>query len=186
MDRVFAAGRLLLATPAVEDDTFWRSVILVLHHDEDGAQGVILNKPLDAHVDAVLPGWGSVVSEPNTVFHGGPVSLDSAVGLVTVPGDGGPPMGVRLLFGGVGLVDLDAPPLLVAPEIAGMRVFAGYAGWTSGQLEAEIQRGDWYVVEAEPRDAFVEEPQDLWTVVLRRQRGHLAFVALFPDDPTLN
>jgi putative transcriptional regulator len=114
------------------------------------------------------------------------VALDSALGLVTVPGDQHEPMGVRLLFGGLGLVDLDIPPLVVMPGVAGLRIFAGYAGWSDGQLEQEISEGGWYVVESEARDPFTPEPQTLWKTVLRRQRGNLAFAATLPDDPSMN
>ena len=182
----FLAGRLLVASPQIEEETFRRSVILLLHHDEDGAQGVILNRPLDADIDAVLPGWKSVATKPQTVFQGGPVELNSAIGLVTVPGDEPEPLGIKHLFGGLGLVDLDAPPNLVAPEVAGMRIFAGYAGWIGGQLENEIRRGDWYVVPSESRDAFSSVPQQLWSDVLARQNDSLKLVANFPDDPSLN
>jgi putative transcriptional regulator len=182
----YLAGKLLVATPAVEGDAFRRSVILMLHHDGEGAQGVVLNQPSEAAVDAVLPGWQAVATAPQTLFRGGPVGTDSAIGIVSVPGEGGKTLGVQRLFGGIGVVDLDAPPLLVAPEVAGLRIFAGYAGWSGGQLEGEIRRGDWYVVDAEPRDAFSDEPQELWESVLRRQRGNLAFVALYPDDPSMN
>ena len=182
----YLAGKLLVATPAVEGDAFRRSVILVLHHDGDGAQGVVINQPLEAAVDAVLPGWQAVATAPQTLFRGGPVGTDSAIGIVSVPGEGEQTLGVQRLFGGIGVVDLDAPPLLVAPEVAGLRIFAGYAGWAGGQLEGEIRRGDWYVLDAEPRDAFSDEPQELWESVLRRQRGNLAFVALYPDDPSMN
>lgn len=182
----FHAGRLLVATPQIGEGVFRRSVVLVLHHDERGAQGVVLNQPLGAAVDAVLPGWGAVATRPATVFRGGPVETDSAIGLVTVPGDDPEPLGVKHLFGGLGLVDLDAPPALVAPEVAGMRVFAGYAGWSDGQLESEITRGDWYVVDHEPRDAFSPEPEGMWELVLRRQTDSLRLVASFPDDPSMN
>ena len=182
----FLAGRLLVATPQIEDGTFRRSVILLLHHDEDGAQGVVLNHPLDAAIDSVLPGWQAVATKPQTMFQGGPVELNSAIGLVTVPGDQQEPLGVKHLFGGMGLVDLDAPPNLVAPEVAGMRIFAGYAGWAGAQLENELRRGDWYVVESEARDAFTTQPQLLWSQVLARQNDNLKLVASFPDDPTMN
>lgn len=182
----FHTGRLLVATPSVQGDVFYRSVILVLHHDDSGAQGVVLNKPLEAEVDSVLPGWQRVVTGPPVLFQGGPVSTSSALGLVTVPGDELEPLGVKRLFGSIGLVDLDAPTPVVAAELAGMRVFAGYSGWTEGQLEAEIRRGDWYVVDAEVADAFTSRPDDLWRAVLRRQRDNLAFVASFPDDPSMN
>ena len=78
------------------------------------------------------------------------------------------------------------PTPVVAAELAGLRIFAGYSGWESGQLEGEILRGDWYVVDAEGRDAFTADPEGLWREVLRRQRDSLAYVANFPDDPTMN
>lgn len=165
---------------------FHRSVILMLHHDDGGAQGVVLNKPLSAQVDSVLPGWQRVVTAPPVLFQGGPVSTTSALGLVTVPGDEPEPLGVKRLFGSIGLVDLDVPTPVVAAELAGLRIFAGYSGWESGQLENEVRRGDWYVVDAEVRDAFTAEPDALWREVLRRQRDSLAYVANFPDDPSMN
>jgi len=181
-----ATGKLLVATPRTGGMIFQRSVVLVLQHDDDGAQGVVLNHPLHAPVSAVLPSWQEYVTDPPNVFQGGPVALDSALGLVTVPGDQKEPMGVRLLFGGIGLVDLDIPPLVVMPGVAGLRIFAGYAGWSEGQLEQEIRDGGWYVVESEARDAFTPEPETLWSTVLRRQRGNLALVASLPEDPTMN
>jgi putative transcriptional regulator len=181
-----ATGKLLVATPRTGGSVFRRSVVLVLQHDEEGAQGVVLNHPLNASVSAVLPPWQDYVTDPPNVFQGGPVALDSALGLVTVPGDEQEPIGVRRLFGGLGLVDLDVPPLVVMPVVAGLRIFAGYAGWSDGQLEQEIRAGGWYVVESEARDAFTPEPKTLWSTVLRRQRGNLAFVASLPEDPTMN
>lgn len=186
MSSSFHTGRLLVATPSVEGDVFRRSVILMLHHDESGAQGVVLNKPLGASVDSVLPGWQRVVTGPPVLFQGGPVSTSSALGIVTVPGDEPEPLGVQRLFGSIGLVDLDVPTPVVAAELAGMRIFAGYSGWSEGQLEVEIRRGDWYVVDSEVRDAFTPDPDGLWRDVLRRQRDSLAFVASFPDDPSMN
>jgi putative transcriptional regulator len=181
-----ATGKLLVATPRTGGKVFRRSVVLVLQHDAEGAQGVVLNHPLHAPVSAVLPSWQDYVTHPANVFQGGPVALDSALGLVTVPGDQKQTTGVRLLFGGIGLVDLDLPPLVVMPEVAGLRIFAGYAGWSDGQLEQEVHEGGWYVVESEARDAFTSEPAMLWSTVLRRQRGNLAFAANLPDDPRMN
>jgi len=182
----FFAGRLLVATPQIENGPFRRAVVLVLHHEEGGAQGVVLNRPLEAEIDSVLPGWQAVTTLPQTLFEGGPVELNSAIGLATVPGDNPEPMGVKHLFRGLGLVDLDAPPNLVAPEVAGLRIFAGYAGWSPSQLEEEVGRGDWYVVDYEARDAFTAYPDSLWSEVLGRQGDNRKLVALFPDDPSMN
>lgn len=184
-------GRLLLATPSLTDANFARSVVLLLNHDEDGALGVVVNRPLDVDVSAVLPGWQPFATAPGKLFQGGPVALDSALGLVAVPGDQPDPVGVRRVFasvglGSVGLVDLDTPPEAVVEELAGLRIFAGYAGWSAAQLESEIAEGAWFVLPAEARDAFSASPQDLWGEVLRRQGGDLALVASFPADVSLN
>jgi putative transcriptional regulator len=179
-------GRLLVATPQIGEGVFRRSVVLVLHHDDDGAQGVVLNRPIDADVDAVLPGWEEHASRPAKVFQGGPVQLDSALGLVAVAGDAAEPAGVKRLFGSVALVDLDSPPVLVADEVAALRIFAGYAGWSAGQLEGEIRTGSWYVVNTEGSEAFTDEPGDLWRQVLRRQPEPLRWVAWYPADVSLN
>ena len=179
-------GRLLVATPQIEEGVFHRSVVLVLHHGDDGAQGVVINRPIEAEIDAVLPGWKAVASTPATMFQGGPVQLDSALGLVAVPGDSPAPTGIRRLFGAVALVDLDTPPLQVAPEVSGLRIFAGYAGWSPGQLDTEIATGSWFVVDAEAGDAFSDAPGALWERVLRRQPPPLRWAAWFPADPELN
>jgi putative transcriptional regulator len=180
-------GRLLVATPALEHPTFRRAVVLLLDHTPDGgALGVVVNRPTTTDVDAVLPTWQPFVTVPGRLFQGGPVALDSALGLVTVPGDDVDPLGVRRIVGSVGVVDLDAPPEVVAPVVAGLRIFAGYAGWSAGQLEAEIAEGSWYVVEGEAGDAFTDDPETLWSDVLRRQGGELAMVSTFPEDPSMN
>lgn len=185
MTAVPVPGRLLVATPLLGDPTFSRSVVLVLDADADGTLGVVINRPTTVGVGSVLPDWQPYTAVPGVVFSGGPVAADSALALAAVPGTGDP-LGWRRVAGGLGLVDLDAPPALVVPELGGLRVFAGYAGWVSGQLEAELSEGSWYVVDAEPGDAFTDEPQGLWRAVLRRQRGELALVSTYPEDPTLN
>jgi len=178
-------GRLLVATPNLRDPNFERTVVLVLSHDEDGALGVVVNRPTGVPVTEILPSWQPVVTEPGVVFQGGPVSLDSALGLVAMA-DGTEPLGVRRVSGQVGVVDLDTPPEVVQPGVVAMRVFAGYAGWSTDQLESEIAEGSWYVVDAEPEDAFRDDAEVLWHAVLRRQAGPLALMATFPADPSLN
>lgn len=181
------AGQLLVATPRT-GDFFARSVVLVLHHDEDGATGITLNRPMEAPVSAVLPDWQPHVTPPEVLFQGGPVQLDSALGLVSVPGGEGAQtetLGISVLFGGLALVDLDTPPPVVVPEISGLRIFVGYAGWGAGQLEAELIEGAWYVVEREPRDPF-HESADLWRDVLMRQRNSLSLLATYTEHPEQN
>ena len=180
------SGRLLVASPMLTDDNFRRTVILMLDHGDDGALGLVVNRPMEVDVSTVLPAWQPYTTAPGRLFQGGPVQLDSALGLVAMPGTTSEPVGVRLLIGSIGLVDLDAPPEVIVSGLAGLRIFAGYAGWSPGQLEGEIAEGAWYVVDAEPRDAFTDSPEGLWREVLRRQRGKLAMVSTYPDDPTQN
>ena len=119
------------------------------------------------------------------LFQGGPVGLDNALALASVPGSE-EPLGWQRLSGGIGLVDLDAPPEVIVGMLSGMRIFAGYAGWGPGQLEDEIVEGAWFVVDADLDDAFAEEPDELWRAVLRRQTGNLALLSTYTEDPSLN
>lgn len=178
-------GRLLVATPALADPNFDRAVVLLLDHDEEGSLGVVLNRPTPVDVGDILESWGDLAGDPGVVFQGGPVSLDSALGLAVIPGDEGP-LGWRRVHGAIGLVDLETPPELLARALGSLRIFAGYAGWGPGQLENELTEGAWYVVESEPGDVSSPRPESLWRAVLRRQRSELAMVATYPDDPSLN
>lgn len=178
-------GQLLVATPQLMDPNFARTVILVLNHDEDGALGVVINRPSVLAVAQVLPDWSEAVAPPAMVFEGGPVSPESALA-VAVAREGGPASGFQRVAVDYGLVDLEATPADLIPDLTGLRIFAGYAGWGDRQLEAEIDEGSWYVVAATPGDLLSPEPATLWRQVLRRQPGELAFVATFPDDPSHN
>ncbi|MEU6853652.1 YqgE/AlgH family protein [Actinacidiphila alni] len=184
-------GRLLVATPALADPNFDRAVVLLLDHDAEGSLGVVLNRPTPVGVGDVLLPWAPLAGAPQVVFQGGPVSLDSALGLAVVPGEArdgedADPLGWRRVHGAIGLVDLEAPPELLAAELGSLRIFAGYSGWGPGQLEKELVEGAWYVIESEPGDVSSPDPEQLWRSVLRRQRNELAMVATYPDDPSLN
>lgn len=194
-----SAGRLLVATPGLRDPNFARSVVLLLEHDRDGTLGIVLNRPLEVTIVEVLPDWTGEVSAPERLFDGGPVSSEAAlaVGLLTHPApdgadedteaheDGGL-VGWRTMFGRVGLVDLDAPAPLLDGALSGLRIFAGYAGWSPAQLEVEIDSGAWVVVDAEDDDLTTRTPGTLWSQVLRRQRGDLRLLSTCPHDPSQN
>jgi putative transcriptional regulator len=191
MEAESLGGRLLVATPLLGDPNFRRTVILIVEDEpEEGTLGVVLNRPTEVQVGQVLESWTDLVTGPSVVFRGGPVSPNSALALALARGDD-EPLGWRSLEGSdltsrIGLVDLEAPPELLADGISSLRVFAGYAGWGPGQLQAEIEEGAWYVLAGEPTDAFLAEPERLWPEVLRRQGGEFAIVATYPDDPLLN
>ncbi|MCW2620484.1 MAG: hypothetical protein JWL64_86 [Frankiales bacterium] len=185
------AGRLLVATPDLTDPSFHRTVVLLLQHTpQDGALGVVLTRPSDTPLGAVLPTWVDRAAEPDVVFHGGPVQPEAAICLGrTAPGTPAAPSYAPLVRPDgerdpqLGTVDLDA---LEVPGLRTIRVFAGYAGWVTGQLEGEVAAGAWWVLDALPGDAFDAHPARLWGQVLRRQGLPLALASSAPDDPRLN
>ncbi len=185
------AGRLLVATPLLGDPNFKRAVVLIVEHEvTEGTLGVVLNRPTKIPVGQVLEQWTELITDPSVLFRGGPVAQNSALALAMVPGKE-EPLGWRALDGApalarLGLLDLDAPPRLLAPAITSLRVYAGYAGWSPGQLDAEIDEGAWFVLPAEPGDIFAAQPEQLWRAVLQRQEGDIAFLATYPEDPGLN
>jgi putative transcriptional regulator len=189
-------GHLLVATPAILDPNFARRVILVLDHGVHGALGVVVDHPGGVAVDQLLPRWHDLATAPAELFTGGPVARNSLIGLVRLAsrevgaeGAAGRPEGWRLLVDDdrpVGTVDLNADPTPLVGSIVGARLFSGYAGWESGQLEDEIAEGSWYVVRAEARDPISADPEGLWRRVLKRQGGALGLVAGYPADPAHN
>jgi putative transcriptional regulator len=187
METLALAGRLLVATPLLGDGPFFRSVIAVLEHGAgSGALGVVLNWPMSLPVADVLALGPELFSPPAVVFDGGPVSPETAIA-VGLPAPGASADGTwRPSAPPYVTVDLDADADLLAREVRRLRVFAGYAGWAAGQLEAEVAEGAWYVVDSLPDDVFAVEPRMLWRGVLRRQGWPLAAVATCPADPTLN
>jgi putative transcriptional regulator len=195
-------GRLLVANPAMPDPNFHRTVVLLLAHQEDGALGVVLNRPSELDVDSPLPRWERLVADPPVVFVGGPVAPGAAICLARVPDpppevpDGAErhPSGMDReglggwvpLVGELGTLDLERDPDDLVITVDAVRVFAGYAGWGPGQLEGEIDAGAWFVVLAESGDALSGVPDQLWKRVLRRQGGRLALLAAYPNEPSLN
>ncbi len=179
-------GRLLVATPSLKDPNFERTVVLLVAHEDAGAVGVVLNRATEVPVADVLEGWAGLAGEPAVVFEGGPVQPEAAICLARTRTGAPRATGFNQVSGAVGTVDLSGDPEKLRPSVQVVRVFAGYAGWAPGQLEGEIDSGSWFVFDALPGDAFVSRPDDLWPMVLRRQGGLIAAVAVFPADPAMN
>jgi putative transcriptional regulator len=180
------AGMLLVATPVLLDPNFVDTVVLLLDVDEQGALGVVLNRPSGIPVDDVLDGWGEVATEPEVLFQGGPVMTEGALAVALLRSATDNPVGFREVTGQLGLIDLDTPVELLGDSLDSLRIFAGYAGWGADQLQSEIDEGSWYVVPAHADDVFREDPSDLWRDVMRRQPGDLAWHSTRPVDPDLN
>jgi len=181
-----APGHLLVATAELGDPNFARTVVLMVDVDDEGAVGVVLNRPTGVRVGDVLESWRDGVVEPAVLFEGGPVRSEAAlaVGLLRDPAD--VPVGFQAVHGRLGLLDLDTPRALVEGSLSGLRIFAGYAGWGAEQLADEIAEGSWHVVPALREDVFRASVDTLWSDVLRRQPGELAWQSTRPVDPRDN
>lgn len=179
-----AGGRLLVAQPTMVDPNFHRTVVFVIDHGEDGAFGVVLNRPTATPVVAVLAEYAPIVAEPEVFFDGGPVGPDNVVGL------GPDPVSVGRLVDLGSLVDVmngtDGSDGTDAQFPSQLRLFAGYAGWAPHQLDVEVAEGSWLVLDATSEDLFGPRPALLWETVLHRQGGPISRIALYPDDVSLN
>jgi putative transcriptional regulator len=169
-------GKLLIAAPSLFD-YFRRAVVLVIEHTPDGAMGVVLGRSSETLVADAVPALAGLADADEPIYLGGPVSPDSVVALGDFedPDDAGTP-----ILGTLGVLDpdqLDPPPRR-------LRVYAGYAGWAPGQLDAEIEQGAWIVEAASSEDPFTDG--DIWTTALQRKGGRYAMLATMPADPSLN
>lgn len=177
--------QLLLSVPDLGDANFDQSVVYVIEHDDEGAFGVVLNRPSITPVDEHLADLEVMVLDPPVFFVGGPVAVGGllALGRRTL---GAEMRNVAALPGALALVD---PEALVEGGVQGVdaiRIFTGYSGWSAGQLDAEIAAGAWHVVEATTDDVLCPQPEVLWRQVMRRQGGRIAAQSLFPDDLSAN
>ena len=181
-------GTLLVAMPALTDPTFAGTVVYVLDHSDSGTLGVVLGRPSQVEIRDVLPGWCDLAVDPGVFHVGGPCEADTALCLATSPdvtGDEDSPL--RLVADDVYLVDLDRDPADLQEDLTGLRVFAGYAGWSPGQLAGEIAEGAWACVPGRADDVLSQASgPELWRAVMGRQTGRLAVLSTASADPSVN
>jgi putative transcriptional regulator len=169
------SGKLLIASPSMPD-YFHRAVILVVEHADTGAFGLVLNRPSETKVGEASPELAELIGGEHLLHVGGPVQPNAVTAVGEHPD---PSVATKLVVDAVGMVDLDDPP-----ELYRLRVFAGYAGWSAGQLDGELEQEAWIVEDARPDDPFGEG--DLWSDVLVRKGGEYALLARMPPDPSVN
>jgi putative transcriptional regulator len=169
-------GNLLIAAPSLFD-YFRRTVVLVIEHSDEGAMGVVLNRVSETLVAEAVPALADLADDEELVRLGGPVAPDAVVALGEFedPGEAG-----KAVVEGLGTVDPDGSH----DSLRRLRVYAGYAGWSAGQLDGEIEQGAWIVEEASPGDPFHEG--DIWSDTLRKKGGGYRLLATMPDDPSVN
>jgi putative transcriptional regulator len=185
MDPAFESlrGKLLIASPALLDPNFRRTVVLVTEHTADGAMGVVLNRPSPVPLSEGVPHLTQLGKADALIHLGGPVQPEAVVALAELAE---PSRAAALAFGAIGYLRADVDPGELDGVVERLRVFAGYAGWSPGQLESELEESAWIVEAAEPDDVFSDEPDGLWSAVLRRKGGPFRLIATMPADPSLN
>jgi putative transcriptional regulator len=176
-------GQLLIAAPGLLDPNFWRTVVLVVEHSDEGALGLVLNRPSETIVGEASAELGALVEADELLFIGGPVQPSAVIVLAQFED---PNEAALTAFDDVGVVRTGSPLEDVAAGVRQARAFAGHAGWGAGQLDAELERDDWILETAQLDDAFSDEPRDLWSSVLTRKGGSYALVARMPADPSSN
>jgi putative transcriptional regulator len=175
-------GQLLIAGPTLLDPNFWRTVVLVGEHSEEGALGVVLNRSSETPVEEALPELTLLAEDLGAVHVGGPVQPSAVVVLADFVD---PDAAETLVLDSVGFLPSEVEPDTLG-ELRRARVYAGYAGWGPGQLDGELEEGSWIVEPARPEDVFTDDPESLWSEVLRRKGGPFAVLAAMPPDPSLN
>jgi putative transcriptional regulator len=176
-------GQLLIAGPTLVDPNFSRTVVLILEHSDEGAMGLVLNRPVEATVEEAAPELDGIVDGDEPIFQGGPVQPS---GVIVLAEFADPEDAAMLVVGQVGPLSASADLKAVQVVDGRARAFAGHAGWGAGQLEDELERDDWFVEPAQADDAFAAAPEALWAAVLERKGGRYALVARMPEDPRVN
>jgi putative transcriptional regulator len=174
------AGQLLLAHPALRDPNFKRSVVLLSAHSDEGAMGVILNRPLDKQLGELNTefAFGALAGVP--VYAGGPVEPEQLI-LVSwqwLEADSA----FQLHFG----IEPERAAELVGTPGVTLRAFLGYAGWTKGQLENEMKLDTWLVSTVEGEILGEADGVALWRQILGSLDPELKLLANEPEDPTVN
>ena len=175
-------GNLLVSSGGLFDPNFRHTVVLLGEHNAEGALGVVLNRALDVEAKDAVPDLADLVPPRDPVFQGGPVQPEGVVLLADFDSEGAADMPVLQTIGFV--IGEIAPGTREA--IVRARVFAGYAGWGPGQLEAELEQDSWIVTPALPDDVFTDNPELLWSRVLQRMGPEYLPLSRMPFDPPMN
>lgn len=175
-------AHLLISSAGLHDPNFRHTVILIGAHDDEGAVGVILNRPTKVLVADAVPPLADLTDPRASLFEGGPVQPAQPVLLAELDGSARADLAV---FGNIGFLTGEIDEAL-RPSILRARVYAGHSGWGAGQLEAELAADSWIVEPARAEDVFTDQPGSLWRQVLERKGGKYRHIAMVPRDPRVN
>jgi putative transcriptional regulator len=176
-------GKLLVASPALVDPNFARAVVLITEHNDEGAMGIVLNRPSETLVEDVVPQLGNVAGEGAPVYVGGPVQPSA---LVVLAEFSDLDAAAWIVVADVGFASAEVELGELANSVRRARVYAGYSGWGAGQLEGEMEVDSWIVEPPLPAELFPDDPETMWSDVLARKGGQYALIARMPEDPSVN
>lgn len=157
--------------------------MLVVDHTDEGAFGLVLNRATETSAGEVLEGLEDLLAYEEEMYLGGPVQPSSVVVLGQFED---PEEAALIAFDDVGVLAGGSEPPLRGAGVRRARAFAGHSGWGPGQLDEEIERGDWILEPALLCDAFCSDSDALWGQVLIRKGGSFALLARMPSDPSVN
>lgn len=160
------SGLFLVATEHLTGTSFQQTVILLTHVSEQGATGLAINRPTDIPLNEVFPDISQLEKIHDTLYLGGPISTHAIFVLVntTHPYQDMFPVTGNVYFS-------TAQDAFGHPLDGAIRTYAGYAGWAPGQLQYEIDRGDWLVVKTDPSIVFEKDLRGLWQRLKSRWSG---------------
>jgi len=177
-------GRLLVASPSLSDPNFRRAVVLLLEHSDEGALGLVLNRPTPLVAREALPGTlAESMPDDERVYQGGPVQPEAVIVLADFADT---TLAASVAFDRVGIVDPDADASRLGEAVRAIRAYGGYAGWGEGQLEQEIAEEAWIDASPASEDVFGDDPDGLWSRVLERKGGAWRLIARMPENPSVN
>jgi putative transcriptional regulator len=176
-------GQLLIAGPSLLDPNFWRTVVLMIEHSDEGALGLVLNRPSETTVGEAVPQLEDLVDLDDQLYIGGPVQPSAVIVLAEFED---PADAALIAFDDIGVLGTGSSPEELGAGVRTGRAFVGHAGWGPGQLDSELERGDWILEPARRIDAFSGAPRELWSEVLTRKGGSYALIARMPPDPSVN
>ncbi len=183
--KVPAKGRFLIARPFLRDPNFWRSVVLLTEHNDEGSVGFVLNRPIEYKINDLIEDFPTFDAP---VYLGGPVGTDTLHFLHRIPElcDDPDREIAPGLFWGTSFEELREgveSGLITPPDV---RLFVGYSGWGPYQLEGELKMKSWYISKSSPNLTFSDTPRGLWREVLRSMGDRFRIISHYPEDPSLN
>jgi putative transcriptional regulator len=178
-----APGTFLVADRNLRDPNFYRTVVLLIRYGQNGASGLVINRPLDLKLSSIMPDFEELKGRKDSLYLGGPVEKDKMLLLVK---SAKPPLESMPVFDDI-YISSSRKELRRLIRTAGkdeqFRIYAGYAGWAPGQLESECDRGDWHVLKADAGTLFDQKPAEIWQELIHRVTASWVYLK---DSDALN